>query len=64
MKILKKYLQNRKGLQKLDTKHVPHSPKEETFFLKHFVTYGRTESLHLDIDLTKITLQQQMFVVT
>ena len=29
---LKKYFQNRKGLQKLDTKHVPHSPKEETFF--------------------------------
>ena len=32
MIFLKKYFQNRKGLQKLDTKHVPHSPKEETFF--------------------------------
>ena len=29
MKILKKYLQNRKGLQKLDTKHVPHPPNGE-----------------------------------
>ena len=28
MKILKKYLQNQKGLQILDTKHVPHAPKE------------------------------------
>ena len=27
MEILKKYLQNRKGLKKLDTKHVPHAPK-------------------------------------
>ena len=29
MKILKKYFQNRKGLKKLDTKHVPHAPKED-----------------------------------
>ena len=29
MKILKKYVQNRKGLQKLDIKHVPHAPKED-----------------------------------
>ena len=29
MKILKKYLQNQKGLQILDTKHVPHAPKED-----------------------------------
>ena len=29
MKILKKYLQNQKGLQKLDTEHVPHAPKED-----------------------------------
>ena len=58
MIFLKKYFQNRKGLQKLDTKHVPHSPKGETFFLKLFVAYGRTESLNLDIDLTKTTLQQ------
>ena len=28
MKILKKYFQNQKGLQKLDTKHVPYAPKE------------------------------------
>ena len=28
MKILKKYLQNQKGLQILDTKHVPHATKE------------------------------------
>ena len=39
MKILKKYLQNRNGLQKLDTKHVPHTPKGETKNLKLFVTY-------------------------
>ena len=25
----KKYIQNRKGLQKLGTKHVPHAPKED-----------------------------------
>ena len=29
MIFLKKYFQNRKGLQKLDTKHVPHAPKED-----------------------------------
>ena len=28
MKILKKYVQNQKGLQKWDIKHVPHAPKE------------------------------------
>ena len=28
MIFLKKYFQNRKGLQKLDTKNVPHAPKE------------------------------------
>ena len=38
MKILKKYLQNRKGLQKLDTKHVPHPPKGEKNFEANFVT--------------------------
>ena len=27
-KILKKYVQNQKGLQELDIKHVPHAPKE------------------------------------
>ena len=27
MIFLKKYFQNRKGLQKLGTKHVPHAPK-------------------------------------
>ena len=32
MKILKKYLQNQKGLKKLDTKHVPHPPKGEKKF--------------------------------
>ena len=37
MKILKKYNQNRKGLQKLDIKHGPYSPKEEKYFLKFFV---------------------------
>ena len=31
MKILKKYFQNRKELQKLDTKHVPLAPKEDYF---------------------------------
>ena len=34
MKILKKFLQNQKGLQKLGTKHVPHPPKEEKYFLR------------------------------
>ena len=29
MIFLKKYLQNRKGLQKLDTKNVPQAPKED-----------------------------------
>ena len=29
MKILKNYLQNQKGLQKLDTKHVPHASKKD-----------------------------------
>ena len=29
MKIFKRFLQNRKGLQKLDTKHIPHVPKED-----------------------------------
>ena len=29
MNFLKKYFQNRKGLQKLGTKHVPHAPKED-----------------------------------
>ena len=28
MIFLKKYFQNQKGLQKLDTKNVPHAPKE------------------------------------
>ena len=28
MKILKKYVQNQKGLQKLDIKHVPHATKQ------------------------------------
>ena len=28
MIFLKKYFQNQKGLQKLDTKHVAHAPKE------------------------------------
>jgi len=28
-KILKKYFQNQKGFKKLDTKHVPHAPKED-----------------------------------
>ena len=32
MEILRQHLQNRKVLQKLDTKHVPHAPKED--FLK------------------------------
>ena len=31
MKILKKYFQNRKWLQKLDIKHVPHTSKEFLF---------------------------------
>ena len=29
MFFLKKYFQNRKGLQKLSTEHVPHAPKED-----------------------------------
>ena len=29
MIFLKKYFQNRKGLQKLGTKHMPHAPKED-----------------------------------
>ena len=29
MIFLKKYFQNRKGPQKLGTKHVPHAPKED-----------------------------------
>ena len=45
MKILKKYVQNQKELKKLDTKHVPHSPKGEFFFSKLYYI-GRTESLN------------------
>ena len=38
MKTLKRYLQNQKGLKKLDTKHVPHNPKENfEFFQKRGV---------------------------
>ena len=36
MKILKKYFQNRKGLQKLDIKHVLHSPRDKKKFFKIF----------------------------
>ena len=52
MKILKKYFQNQKGLQKLDTKHVPHSqPKRIKKFEANFVTKEEEEeSLNLDID--------------
>ena len=36
MKILKKYFQNWKGLQKLDTKHVPHAQKKIFFKSQNF----------------------------
>ena len=36
MIFLKKYLKNRKGLQKLDTKHVPNAPKEDFQKVKIF----------------------------
>ena len=39
MIFLKKYFQNRKGLQKLSTKHVPHAPKRRKKNLKLFMTY-------------------------
>ena len=47
IKILKKYFQNRKELQKLDIKHVLHSPKEEKKIKKVFVMDER-----IDIQIT------------
>ena len=37
MIFLKKYFQNRKGLQKLHMKHVPHSPNEKKNFFQKWV---------------------------
>ena len=36
MEILKKYVQNRKGLQKLNTKRVPHAPRPGQIRVLHF----------------------------
>ena len=58
MKILKKYLQNRKGLKKLGTKHVPHTPKGKKKFEANFVTQEEEESLNLDIDIARCKLKK------
>ena len=42
MKILKKYLQNRKGLKKLDTKHVPEMPHFKNGSGERPPKFGRT----------------------
>ena len=41
MIFLKKYFQNRKGLQKLDTKHVPHAPKEDFQKKSKFLVFSK-----------------------